>query len=625
MRTDTGIAGAMLPCRAGRRSPPARAAVFLAAALLVAVVSGADFFGRTPPPAARAASSLDILDRDRDRARPAPRSLPRGSGAQESRREGEDAQEALFTLRSLSVSGSTVFAESELLAPYGHLPGTRVSFAVLKGVAADLTRKYREAGYLLSRVILPAQEADEAGARIRLTAVEGFISSIEYAGDERILEGFKAAFAPAAQRLVGKKPLKHDEFERCLLLARDLPGIRVTSRFEAASGFAGPRAGGTGAGDAATSPGAPVLEPPGAAPAAGATVLVLDVQGDLLEGSISWGTIGAESAGPGILSLNGGVNSLPLIGAATRLGYAQADNAREYQSLSLSQSWRSAGGLALTAAYAAARSLRADTDFARFFDYESESRTFTLGASYPLLRGRDLNLVLGIGYEQRDSDAFLLEERFTRDRLRALTAYADLDFADSLGGVTQVTATFRHGLDAFGASDRDPEASNPLAPAGCRILDLYASREQPLPYNFSLFAAAEAQVTGDSLTSYNRFSLGGARFGRGYEPGAIEGDNAFAVSLEPRWTWPLTEKTAIQPFAFIDWGTVWTAKSSAGAPDAQSASSFGGGVRFWGHAGREELPDFSLSAFVGLPLRRSGERSGNDRSPRFVVRGGLNF
>ena len=234
-----------------------------------------------------------------------------------------------------------------------------------------------------------------------------------------------------------------------------------------------------------------------------------------------------------------------------------------------------------------------------------------------------MNLSLGLGYEHRDSTADLLDERFTRDRLRTLSVNANFDFSDEWGGVTQVLPTLYQGLDVFSATDHYPEATNSLAGARFFKADLYLSRNQQLPMNFSLFAAAEGQFADSSLSSYNKFSFGGSQFGRGYEPGVIEGDNAAAASLEPRWTWHLTEKVAIQPFAFIDWGSVWTSRSVEGVRDEEHGSSFGGGVRLWGHVGKSYLPDFNVSAFIGKPLERAGDHP--DTSERFVLQFSLLF
>ena len=93
-----------------------------------------------------------------------------------------------------------------------------------------------------------------------------------------------------------------------------------------------------------------------------------------------------------------------------------------------------------------------------------------------------------------------------------------MDFSDALGGVTQIIPTIYRGLNVFDATNESLDASNSLAPAEFWKFGIYVSRNQQLPYNFSVFTAAEAQFSDASLSSYNKFFLGGSQFGRGYDP-----------------------------------------------------------------------------------------------------------
>lgn len=543
------------------------------------------------PSSSIAANSLDVMDRQRDQKRPVPLSQPKIQITEEGIL-APPTSDAQFTLRSLQIVGSTVFSEEELLAPYQEMFGSQITFPRLYAITAGLTKKYRDAGYLLSRVIIPEQEVDQSGAVIRLLVVEGFIESIEYTGDERILGRFKSYFSPAEKRLVGRKPLKHSDFERYMLLMQDVAGITISSRFEK-----------------------------GTLP--GSSTLVLDVQGDFVEGNLGWSNTGTEASGPGIASAGLSINTLPVIGAQTTVSYAQANNYREYWSVQVAERYQMWNGLAFNASYAYSDSPEMDTDFARLFDYTTRSHTFNVGVSYPLIRSRDLNMSLGVNYEHRNSEADVFDERFTRDRLRTLSVNTNIDFSDALGGVTQIIPTLYRGLNVFDATNESIDASNSLAPAEFWKFGIYVSRDQVLPYDFSLFSAAEAQFSDSSLSSYNKFYMGGSQFGRGYTPGVIEGDNGFALLFEPRWTYRLSSETAFQLFGFIDWGTVWTSESVWGVPDSQDAASAGAGIRLNGHVGEDYLPGFNISAFIAQPLKEAGDDPGD--SPRFVVQVALSF
>jgi hemolysin activation/secretion protein len=210
---------------------------------------------------------------------------------------------------------------------------------------------------------------------------------------------------------------------------------------------------------------------------------------------------------------------------------------------------------------------------------------------------------------------------FNKDRLRNASLSFNFDFSDELGGVTQLVATATQGLNVFNATDKDPNATNSLAAAQYIKIDLYISRNQQLPGNFSFFTAGEVMLSDKLLTSYNKFSYGGGQFGRGYDSGIIEGDNGLVVSFEPRWTYYINDRVGIQPFAFIDYGKVWNNKSELEETFEADGASYGAGLRFWGSVESGPFPDWNLSAYWGQILRRLDD----ERSNRFVVQATLFF
>lgn len=529
------------------------------------------------------------MDRQRQQP-PEPKSLPPVRIGEDAATSGPD-QSVRFILGSLRVEGATVFTEEELLAPYRGKFGSQLSFNEINGIAAEMTKKYRDAGYVLSRVVVPAQDADPLMAHIRFVAVEGYIASIEYSGDTSFVARFKDYFSSVEQKLLGKKPLKHKDFEREMLLLKDLSGVEISSHFKEA-------------------------------PVHGGSILVLEIKRDMIDGSIGWGNTGTDSSGPGIFSVSMGASTLPLIGARSSISYSQADDISEYYSIQVGQSYQFSNGLIASASYAFSESQKPDSEFARLFEYETRSDTFSLGLSYPFIRSRDVNLSLGASFDYRNSYADLLDARFTSDRLRSLTVNANFDFSDEWGGLTQLVPSITQGLSIMGATDKHADSASPMASAEYIRANLYASRNQHLFSGASLFLSGSAQIADSHQASYNRFMLGGSQFGRGYDPGVIEHDNGAAFSIEPRWTFYPTEQCAIQPFAFCDGGTVWASREIDGVEDEDHLSSAGLGIRFWGHLGDERLPDFNISFFVGKPLEKVGNEPTHER---FVVQATLFF
>jgi len=537
------------------------------------------FAGFRPVPAL--AADIDVLDRQRQ-APPAPKSQPDLRVVEEAGQPVYD-QSLSFTLVSLRVEGSTVFKEQELLAPYTTLYGTQVTFDAVNKIAAELTKKYRDQGYILSRVVLPAQEVEPRQAEVRLVAVEGYLATVEYEGDEKFVERFRSYFSKREKKLLRQRPLRHKDFEREMLLVQDLAGVKAASRFKEGN-------------------------------ERGASILVLTVEPKIIDGSLGWGNTGTDSSGPHMFSASLGFSTLPALGAKTVVYYNQAADYREYHSIQIAQSYQFSNGLLLNASYAYSSSPEADTEFSRIFDYQTRSDTFNLGASYPIIRSRDMNLSAGLSFERRDGFSDLLSERYTTDRLRNLTANINFDFADEWGGVTQIIPSITCGLNVFNATDEAWDASNPLASAKYFKFNAYVSRSQQLFSKLSLFTALSAQLSDSLLSSYNQFSLGGSQFGRGYEPGIIQNDNGFAFTIEPRFTHWLTDKAAVQPYIFYDWGNVWSARNIENSPDSETMSSIGAGLRLWGQTEHAYMPDYSVGLYVAQSLHNI---RGQDENGRF--------
>ncbi|MDR3300400.1 MAG: hypothetical protein LBU43_10520 [Candidatus Accumulibacter sp.] len=543
-----------------------------------------------------AAADIDIIDRQRQEV-PAPKSLP-SLEIVDDRVPAELDQSLRFTLGGLRVDGASVFSDAELTGPYRESFGRETSYNRVAAIAGELTKKYRDAGYLLSRVVLPVEQGalDARDAHIRLVAIEGYISAVEYedGGEPELAARFKTWWAAIEQKLLAMRPLKHADFEREMLLLFDLPGVQISSRFKEA----------------------------GENSATGATVLVIELRHQALDLSFNAGSTGTSSAGRGIVTVGVGLNSPPFIGGHTTLSYTQAAHRKEYRSIALGHSHQFANGIIASLHWARSDSPYPDSDFARLFDYETKSETLTLGVSYPFIRSRDLNLSAGLSFEHRNSAADLLDTRYTRDRLRGLTLGLNFDFADEWGGVTQVLPSFTRGVSWFDATDRDADASTPIAPASFTRAKLHLSRNQSLPGKFSFFAAAETQYSSKALSSYHRYLLGGSQFGRGYAIGVIENDRGAAVSLEGRWNM-VVAATTVQPFIFIDWGKTW----SVDGHDKERLASNGIGLRLHGKAPNPitaaQPGNFSLTVFAAWARREAGDTDKGDH--RYMMQGVLSF
>src|SRR5262249_31880837 len=135
-------------------------------------------------------------------------------------------------------------------------------------------------------------------------------------------------------------------------------------------------------------------------------------------------------------------------------------------------------------------------------------------------------------------------------------------------------------------------------------------RLQPLPGTLLLVLSAAGQHTPDVVFAGEEFSLGGGRFGRGYNPSDLSGGSGVGTSAELRRTWQigLGALDSLTPYAFFDWGEVW--KSATANTFLRSA---GGGVRLDFGGAR------SLTLEVAQPLRDLPVIGAEQPGTRFFV------
>ena len=149
---------------------------------------------------------------------------------------------------------------------------------------------------------------------------------------------------------------------------------------------------------------------------------------------------------------------------------------------------------------------------------------------------------------------------FYMDHIRTIRLTADYRLQDNFGGTNYLTATWRQGLDVFGASRGDDVfVSRYGVSSTFSVLNLGFTRYQTLSDAWSVKLSGAGQLASGPLFTSQQFYLGGAAFGRGYGSAEISGDNAMAGSLELRFDQKLTFKylTGYQLYGFVDAGTAW--------------------------------------------------------------------
>jgi len=495
------------------------------------------------------------------------------------------AENVRFVLNDLEIEGATAYPPEALKELYADLLGKEISLADVYDIAARIQLRYRQDGYFLTRVIVPAQTVKEG--KVTIHVVEGFISDIQIEGDIGPVQQRVKSYL---QNIVGDRPLKLERLERYLLLCRDIPGVNLDS----------------------------VLRPAPDQP--GAAQLVATVQRKPFDGMTVVDNLGSKFNGEWEVAASASSNSftsygerLTLTGLAGDPPNAISGDQQNQRVIQLNSSFLAGSkGLYINAlgSYGDSR----PGSLVSQFDFKDTQLLLSGLVGYPIIRTRDLNLTTEIGFDYNNSDTDIFNNtKFSRDRLRVLHLSGQMNFLDRWRGSNYVTFGIRKGLPIMDASDSgDDYLSVPDGTGVFTSLQASASRLQPITDTIAVFGNLGGQLALDTLLSEEQFDVGGLQYGRGYNPDELANDDGAGFTGELQYTRlpKLKYLDRYQLFGFYDYGKVW--EHNGGSSD--SLSSAGGGARMW-------LADnISVEVQVAKPLTEKSQRADQSHDPQVLFR-----
>ncbi len=499
------------------------------------------------------------------------------------------AEHIQFELRAVDLVGATVYFPEELLAVFESRYGTIVSLAEIYELAGEIQRRYRDDGYILSRVIVPPQRIVDG--RMYLEVLEGYIDSVVIEGAigsvERLIEGY---FEPVA----AERPLKLGTLERALLLANDLPGIEVKGVLQASEDTVG------------------------------ASRLAVIASRKRFDKLVLVDNIGSTLTGEWEVALRAGANSFTRFGENVAITGLVSDPGegfggnRKNQRVGVFDSSVRIGkrGTHLSGLLSYGNS-NPGGSIAKF-DYDSTKLLANLKVVYPMTRTRSRNLFVEGGFDVINSETDIFGNHpFLKDRLRVLGLAVAYDVRDRWGGSSYLNLSLRRGLSVFGATEKgDPKASRFDADGEFTSIQLTASRLQTITDTIALYGLVKAQYAFDPVLSDEEFNLGSIDFGRGYDPKELGGDDGIGTTLELQYTkpspWSFLER--YQLFAFHDFGVVRQKSNRLVSATEESLASAGIGLRGWFSRG------LSVELQVARPLTRASQRADGDKDTQFLMR-----
>lgn len=559
----------------------ARSALTLSLTSFVAL-SSASALAQLPTDASRAATGVASPDRvqeqflDRELA-------PRVSApvaVEDLVLEGmpANADQIRFNLQQIEFDGIGAYTAADIESIYGDKLGTEVSLADIYGIALALTNKYRNDGYILTRVYLPPQTIE--GGVVKLRAVEGFVDNITVEGDDQ--ESALKLVRQYASRIRSGGALNVAELEKFLLIINDLPGLEARS----------------------------ILSP--SKTTSGASDLRIIVERDPYDAVIAIDNHGSRYLGPVQVSAGGSLNSFfgnnERITAQFAVAPDKGGEELVYFALGYDQPIGTYGTVIRTTYNHA--STEPGFDLSQF-DVRGRSDFASIGIEHPFMRSRDRSFFGRIGFDWRDVESRNDLEPTREDSIRAVRVGGRYEFLDSLfgAGANLFDFEFSRGVDIFGASSPNrPTLSRPAGDPTFTKANLELQRLQRITTGVNLLIAASGQLSNNALLSSEEFGVGGQSFGRGYDPSEIVGDEGFAGKAEIQWREPapLSWVDDYQLYGFYDFGRVWNVDPTTNADKTNSLASVGVGVR-------ADFPE-NVKAGVSLarPLTRDVETQRDD-------------
>lgn len=465
------------------------------------------------------------------------------------------------------IDGASALRRAAFAPVIDRYVGRSLTDGDLEALAKAVADVARDRGYVFASASVPTQALSANVLRVRLD--EGRIDRIRVRGDE------SGAVQRTLARLTDGRPVTRGELERALLIAGDLPGVRIRETRYVREGDAG--------------------------------VLLVDARAERVVGRVQLDNWGSSSVGPVRARLRADINEALFAGdQLTIRGTLTPLSPRELTTAGFDYS--AATGLdGLVAGFGASHTRVRPGDDLRDQDYDGRSLSSNANLSYPFIRRLDANLWATIDFTVRDVEQDRNGELVRDDRFATVTLGLS-GYRTLLGGTLYGRLSARQGLDILDATRAgDPLASRSNGSAIFSKLDLYADWTGPIAGPFGLRLAAEGQLASRPLLSSEEMGIGGPRFGRGYDYSERSGDRGIAGLAELRYDLKgLGLVRATQLFAYADAGHVDNLRSTGRSGSLYSA---GFGARF------DISRIFDAEVEAGFPIGKDRIESG-DRSPR---------
>lgn len=455
------------------------------------------------------------------------------------------------TLTSVTLLGSTALAPDAFTAAYAGEIGKPQAVSVICEIRDRTARILFDKG-ILARVEIPEQRI--SGGALVLEVIEARVVNVRVRGD---IGPGQAAVERYIEKLRGMKPFNMRKAQRYLLLASDVPGVRVRAAVK-----------------------------PSSSAERGAVDVDVSVTRDGSDVVANIQNMGSKAVGRWGGLVRADLRSATPFGEDTGLVAFHTLDSNEQWVVQLLEAAR-VGGDGLIVRGSAVYGESHPGDVLKPLGLTSKSAVASAELAYPVLRRRRMNINVAGGFEavnQTTSASGI--GKLTEDDLRVIYARADGDLRISALARTVLLnggVTVRKGLSSFGASSSgDTMLTRAFSSPDAWTLRANGGLDTAVTDRISASLRVQAQYSAKALTPYEQLALGSLTSGRGYDPAALLGDSGVSGGLDVRYApMQLHPLVLMSPFAFIDAGYVHNnAATLSGLPSARSLTSVGVGATF---------------------------------------------
>lgn len=483
-------------------------------------------------------------------------------------------------VKSLHVTGQTLYSETELIAVTGFSPDREVTLADLRGMATKIADHYHQNGYFVAQAYLPAQDIKDGA--VTIAVLEGRYGSVTLRNESRLsdaqanrlLDGLDAGDTIAIAPL-----------ENRLLLLSDTPGVNVRSTL------------------------APGVE-------VGTSDLIVDVTpGRLISGNVEADNAGYYYTGEyrvgGTVNINnptglGDLASLRVLTSGEGMRYGRASYQMPFG--------KATAGIAYTAL-----KYHLGKEFKPLNAHGTVEIASVFG-SYPLIRSRNTNLYALAGFDHKTyQDKIDVIPSVTDKKVNVGWAGLQGNYIDDFGGggATSYSLTGSFGdLDIETPAARAVDAATARRNGNFGKLEYSAARVQHVTERVSLYGAIHGQFASQNLDISEKMGMGGPYAVRAYPVGEAYADEGFVVNLEARLLLPRFYENMpgqMHLVGFADAGRV-TINKDPWAPGDNHRTLSGAGV---GLTWADYNHNFVASAYYARKLGNEEATAAPDKEGRF--------